>query len=149
MVELLQPTLLVALLGAIGVAIGRSRRYVLWIVVTVFVLVATFTAWWMFSGPVLSVVDPIQMMPLRVDLPRGVGPAETPVHWFVDYDAYSSDFQRQVVHRPTVIGHDLYLLGLVGVAGAAVARDRRRLVRAASAVVVVAGLAVQFSVSPW
>ena len=147
--ELLQPVLLVALMGAIGVAVGRSRRWLVWAVVTGFALVFTFTLWWVVRGLLPTAADPVQMMPLRIELPSSVGVADTPSHWLVEYDESTRTAVRQLVHQPTVVAHDLYLLGLVGVAGAAIARDRRTVVRAVSAAVAVAGLALQIAVSPW
>lgn len=146
--ELLQPILLVALLGAIGIAVGRSRRRVVWTVVTSFVLVVTLLAWWAVQGQVIAVVNPVQLAPLRIPLADGVLSSATPSDWLVDHEELIG-YHRQLVHQPTIVGHDVYLLGLIGIAGAAIARDRRRTVRAVSGIVVITGVIIQLAASPW
>ncbi len=147
--ELAQPTLLVALVGAVGVAVGRSRRWIAGSVVTVFVLFLTVVAWWVAQGPVLSIVSPVQTMPLRVALDAGVSAADTPPDWFVYYDDDERQLGWQYVHVATQAGHTIYLLGLVGLAGAALARDRRATMRTIAALVALLGVTIQLFVSPY
>jgi hypothetical protein len=124
--ELLQPALIVAVVGAAAVAIGRAvRRSGPPIVMGVVLLFLSGGAYWMWNSDPLYVSALMQVQPL-----------EFGTHEFV--------------HTPTVILHDLYLLGLLAVfSGLSLRnRSRRRLVAGGGSVVLVAVVA-QLVVSPF
>ena len=122
-VELLQPPLVVAVVGAAAIAIGR------WVVrpgpaavIGVVVLFLTGSAYWMWNAGYAYATALMQVHPLE------------------DLD---------VVHTPTVILHDLYLLGLIGLFAGLSLRGASRL-RLVMGGAVLAGLSVaaQLAVSP-
>jgi hypothetical protein len=149
--ELLQPALLVALAGVVGVVAGRAvQRTLLVIIVGAFVWFAVFLLYWVWNMPPMHALVPVQTMPLRVDL-RDVGLiSDTPPDWYVEYpNEYETEFTRDLVHMPTVALHNLYLVGLILVVGAAGARGRRRAVRSTGLGLVVAGVVGQLVASPF
>ncbi|TFH16993.1 MAG: hypothetical protein E4H05_06640 [Acidimicrobiales bacterium] len=120
---MLQPPLVVAVVGAAAIAIGR------WVVrpgpaavIGAVVLFLTGSAYWMWNSGYAYATALMQVHPLE------------------DLD---------VVHIPTVILHDLYLLGLIGLFAGLSLRgaSRPRLVMGGA---VLAGLSVgaQLAVSP-
>jgi hypothetical protein len=151
LLELLQPVLLVALAGAIGVVAGRAtHRTVLVVIAGVFVWMALFVLYWVWNTPPLHVVSLVQGMPLRVPL-EGVREMDSlPADWLVEYPTqYESNYVRELVHTPTIVLHDLYLIGLVMVVAAPVGRQHRRAVRLAGVGLAVIGVAGQLLVSPF
>ncbi len=149
--ELLQPTLLVALAGAVGVVAGRAtHRTVLVIIAGVFVWMLMFPLYWIWNSPPLHVLAPVQTMPLRVELHDVVSIDETPAGWYVEYpNDYGRTFARDLVHMPTVALHDLYLIGLILIVGAAAGRAHRHTLRMVGIGLAVAGVAGQLAVSPF
>ena len=88
--------------------------------------------------------------PLRVDLPDVHSISETPAGWHVVYpDQYNAEYARDLVHTPTVLYHNLFLLGLLMVVGASVGRSHRRTVRRGGIALAVAGVIAQLAVSPF
>ncbi len=147
--ELLQPVLLVALAGALGVAAGRTIRHtVIAVAIGVFVWTALFPASWVWNGPVFYPVAPVQTMPMAIRLPDVRRLTDTPVGWFVEAPTrYQRDFTHQRVHLPTVAFHDVYLVGLLLCASAGAAR-RTTVVRLGGLAVAVAAVLAQVAVSP-
>ena len=124
--ELAQPALSIAVLGTAAVAIGRGvRRSGPAIVVGMVLLFFTGGAYWLWNLEVVYTTALLQVQPLG----------------FAD---------AEVVHTPTVVLHDLYLLGLVALfCGLSLrARPRARLVGGGSAVAVAAVVA-QLVVAPF
>ncbi len=124
--ELLQPALTVAVVGAAAIAIGRAvRRSGPAIVIGMVLLFFTGGVYWMWnSGPFYSTAL-MQVQPL--DNETGI-----------------------VAHTPTVVLHDLYLVGMAALfSGLSLrARPRARLVGGGAAVAVAAVVA-QLVVSPF
>lgn len=124
--DLLQPPLVVAVVGAAGIAIGRAVR---WsapsIVIGLLVLFMGLGPWWLWNDRTVYATALMQVQPL--DFP-----------------------DRYVVHAPTVALHDLYLVGLIAVfSGLALrASPRGRLVGGGAAVALPAVVA-QLVVSPF
>ena len=149
--ELLQPALLIALAGAVGVVAGRAtHRTVLVIIAGVFVWMLMFPLYWIWNSPPLHVLVPVQIMPLRVELHDLVSIDATPAGWYVEYpNEYGRTFARDLVHLPTVALHDLYLIGLILIVGAAVGRAHRHTLRMLGIGLAVAGVAGQLAVSPF
>lgn len=148
--ELLQPVLLVVLAGALGLAVGRSRRgLVAGVVLAVVAWTALFPLYWVWNSDALYPAAPIQTMPLRVRLPFGQSIVDTPADWFVERPTrYTSRYTRTLVHPPTVALHHLYLCALIAVAAAGVSERRRLAIRCGGLAVAAVGVALQFAVSP-
>jgi hypothetical protein len=124
--ELAQPALTVAVIGAAAVAIGRAVRRSGPVMIIGLVLV--FFAggiYWLWNDRVAYATAVMQVQPMG----------------FVDL---------QEVHTPTVVFHDLYLVGMFALfCGLSLrARPRARLVGAGAAVAV-AAVAAQLAVAPF
>jgi hypothetical protein len=123
--ELLQPALVVAVVGAASMAVGRAVR---WtgpsIVVGMVLLFFSLGPYWLWNNDVLYPMTLVQVQPL------GSEPSAR-------------------VHIPTVILHDLYLLGLTAVfVGLSLRRPPRRRLVGAGAVIAIGAVVCQFVVSP-
>jgi hypothetical protein len=149
--ELLQPALAVALAGALGVVLGSTlRRPLIAILAGAFAWFVLFPAYWIWNTPPLHTIVPLQIMPLRVDLPDVVNMQDVPTGWYVEYpNEYSNVYVRDLVHAPTIALHSLYLVGLIMVVAADVARSSRRAVRIAGVLLAVSGVVAQLAVSPF
>lgn len=150
-VELLQPPLLVAFVGAAGVAAGRAgRRTAVPLIVGFVVWFVLFTVYWAWNSPGLHVFALLQTQPMSVDLPVDTDPNTLPADWLVDDPGQWSSWQRQFVHLPTVVWHNVYLVGLIVVSSGLALRggSARRLVTA-GAVLAAAGVIAQTLVSPY
>jgi hypothetical protein len=149
--ELLQPALVVALAGALGVVSGsKFRRPLIAIVTGAFTWFVLFPVYWIWNTPPLNSLVPLQIMPLRVDLPDVVTMSDAPVGWYVEYpNEYSKVYVRDLVHTPTIAFHIVYLVGLIMVVAASAARAHRRAVRTSGLLILVAGVVAQLAVSPF
>ena len=148
---MLQPPLLVALAGAAGVAAGRAVRHALTVIIVggVFLFFASGLYWAWNTRP-LHTIAVIQIQPMTVDLGPGIVAERLPTNWLADAPGqYDANWRRQLVHLPTVAGHNLYLLGLLGVASGLATRGFwvRRLV-IGGLIVAVAGVAFQLAIMP-
>lgn len=124
--ELAQPALTIAVIGAAAVALGRAvRRSGPAIVIGMVLLFLSGGVYWLWNGPVVYTTALMQVQPLGFD-------------------------NREVVHTPTVVLHDLYLLGMIALfCGLSLrARPRARLVGGGGAVAV-AAVATQLVVAPF
>ena len=124
---LLQPPLLVALAGAAGVAAGRAVRHALTVIILggVFWMFALM-GFWVWNTPPLHTIAVIQIQPMTVDLGPGIVAEQLPTNWLADApDQYEANWRRELVHLPTVAGHNVYLLGLLGVASGLAVRGHR------------------------
>jgi hypothetical protein len=124
--ELAQPALTVAAIGSAAVALGRAvQRSGPAIVVGMVLLFLTGGVYWLWNDRVVYTTALLQVQPLG----------------FVD---------PEEVHAPTVVLHDLYLLGLVALFCGLSLRTspRARLVGGGAAIAVVAVVA-QLAVSPF
>ena len=148
--ELLQPVILVAIAGAVGVGAGRLvKRTVLAIVVGVFAWTVLFPLAWVWNNDVSYPVALVQTMPLRVPLPEVRSFADTPAGWWVESPGrYHRDFGRQLVHQPTVLLHDVFLLGVLAAASATSLVRHRRVACAIGGLLIVVGVSGQWMVSP-
>jgi hypothetical protein len=149
-VELAQPVLIVAFVGAAGIAIGRSnaKRALTTSVIAGVALLTMFAGYWLWNIPPAHVITPVQTQPLFIELDTGTNVDQLPAAWFVELPDDGPPI-RQLVHRPTILGHDLYLLGLTALAvGLAVRGTRGRLVALAGAAFATAGIVAQVIVSP-
>lgn len=122
-VELLQPPLVIAVVGAAAIAIGRwVVRSGPAIVVGVVVLFASGSVYWMWNADYVFATALMQVHPLE------------------DLDA---------VHTPTVALHDAYLLGLVALfVGLSLRGAARRRLAFGGAGLAVLSVAAQLAVSP-
>ncbi len=124
--ELAQPALTIAVIGAAAVALGRAvRRSGPAMVIGMVLLFLSGGVYWLWNGPVVYATALMQVQPLGFD-------------------------NREVVHTPTVVLHDLYLLGMIALfCGLSLrARPRARLV-AGGAAVAVAAVVAQLAVAPF
>lgn len=124
--DLLQPPLVIAVIGAAGIAIGRAvRTSGPAIVVGLVVLFMGLGPWWLWNDRNVYTTALMQVQPL--DFP-----------------------DRYVVHLPTVALHDLYLLGLAALfSGLALrAAPRARLV-GGGALIAVFAVVGQLAVAPF
>ena len=124
--ELAQPALVVAVIGAAAVAVGRAvRRSGPAIVVGMVFLFFAIGVYWLWNDHFVYTTALVQVQPMGFD-------------------------RREVVHTPTVILHDLYLIGLAALfVGLSLRKGPRpRLVVGGVAVAVVAVVA-QLAVSPF
>ncbi len=124
--DLLQPPLVIAVIGAVGVAIGRAVRWTApAMTIGLLLLFMGLGPWWLWNDRWAYTTALMQVQPLE----------------FPD---------RYFVHAPTVALHDVYLVGLVALfSGLALrAHPRGRLVAAG---VLIAALAVgaQLAMSPF
>ena len=149
--ELLQPALAVALAGALGVVTGATlRRPLIAILAGAFAWFILFPAYWIWNTPPLNAIVPLQIMPLRVDLPDVSSIRDVPAGWHVVYpDQYNAKYARELVHTPTVLYHNLFLVGLLMIVGAAVGRSHRRTVRRGGIALALIGVVAQLAVSPY
>ncbi len=124
--ELAQPALTIAVIGAAAVALGRAvRRSGPAIVIGMVLLFLSGGVYWLWNDRVVYTTALMQVQPMGFD-------------------------DRAVVHTPTVVLHDLYLLGMIALfCGLSLrARPRARLV-AGGAAVAVAAVAAQLVVAPF
>lgn len=148
--ELVQPVLLVAIAGAVGVAAGRVvRRAVLAIVLGVFAWTALFPLAWIWNGEAMYPVALVQTMPLRVQLADVHTFGDTPAGWWVESPGpHHRHYGRQLVHQPTVLLHHVYLCGLLAIASAGSLGRGKAVVRVTGVALVVMGLIGQWAASP-
>lgn len=148
--ELAQPPLIVAFVGALGIAIGRIRpRAALTSALVAGALLFTmFPGSWVWNIPLVHVVTPVQTQPMIIELDAGTNVDQLPATWFVE-QSDDGELIRQLVHQPTILGHDLYLLGLAALAaGLAVRGTRRRRLAVAGTGLATVGVVVQLLFSP-
>lgn len=148
--ELLQPALVVAFVGALGISIGRAqaRRSLALVIIAGAALFTTFPGYWLWNAPPVHVVTPVQTQPLHIKLDAAADVDQLPNDWYVERNDNGRP-TRQVVHQPTILGHDLYLVGLTALAAGVAIRDRRgRRLAMVGAISAVAGIATQLIVSP-
>lgn len=146
-----QPPLLVALAGAAGVAAGRAVRHSATVIIAggAFWFVA-FGAYWAWNVQPLHVIAVIQTQPMSIDLGPGIVAEQLPANWLAHApDQYEAHWRRQLVHLPTVAGHNLYLLGLLGVAcGLAIRKLWGRQLAICGLAIAIAGVAFQLAIMP-
>jgi hypothetical protein len=149
--ELLQPALVVALAGALGVVTGSTfHRPLIAVLAGAFAWFVLFPAYWIWNIPPFNAIVPMQVMPLRVDLPDVSASRSTPPDWYVEYPTeYNADYVRDLVHQPTVLFHNMFLVGLIMVVGAAVGRRHQRVVRRTGIAIALFGVVAQLAVSPF
>ena len=121
--ELLQPALVVAVVGAGAVGVGRwVVRAGPAIVIGAFLLFATGSVYWMWNAPYAYAIALMQVQPLG---------------------------ELDVIHTPTAFLHDVYLIGLVVLfAGLALRGTTRRRLAAAGGGLAVLAAAAQLAVTP-
>jgi hypothetical protein len=156
--ELLQPALIVAFVGALGISIGRAkaRRSIALVMIAGAVLFTTFPGYWLWNIPPVHVITPVQTQPLNIELDPATDIDQLPADWYVERSEVGATTRqldhtptRQLVHQPTILGHDLYLVGLTALAaGLAVRHTRGRRIALSGATLAVAGVATQLIVSP-
>lgn len=148
--ELLQPTLIVAFVGALGISIGRARARLSTslVVIAGAVLFTMFPGYWLWNIPPVHVLAPVQTQPLFIELDAATDVDQLPADWLVEIPDDGAP-TRQLVHQPTVLGHDLYLVGIAALAaGLAIRRTRGRRLALSGTALAAAGIAAQFIVSP-
>ena len=116
--ELIQPVLLAALAVAVGAAVVHviRQRLVASIVLVVgwFLFGATY---WLFGGPVVRWLAPIQPQPMLVEVgPSDADPSTFPTSWLLTAPGEYQDYWARVVVSPAVAAwHDVYLVGVIAV----------------------------------
>ncbi|MFN0029033.1 MAG: hypothetical protein ACKV2O_17885 [Acidimicrobiales bacterium] len=155
--ELLQMPLVVAFVGALGIAIGRARPRlsISLVILSGAALFTMFPGYWLWNIPPAHVFTPVQTQPMFIDLDAATNIEQTPTAWFVEIPgtdertSHDDKPTRQLVHQPTIIAHDLYLIGLTAVlAGLAVRGTLGRRATWAGAALAVGGVVAQLLVSP-
>jgi hypothetical protein len=123
--ELIQPLLAVAVVGAAGVAIGRAiRRAGPAIALGMLVLFLGSGVYWVWNASPIYPAALLQVHPLE------------------------NEFSVEVVHQPTIVLHDLYLVGLLACCcGLAVRRHRWPLVLGGMGIAVLT-IAAQLAITP-
>lgn len=123
--ELALPVLVVALGAAAGVAAGRRwRRRSPIAILAGLVGFLQWGVYWAFQFVPLIYVSPVQASPVT----RWIAPASAvdlrfPASWWVERPAEFNEYWRRVyVDQPLVIGHGVYLAGLIALAVAAALR---------------------------
>lgn len=148
--ELIQPLLIVAFVGALGLAIGRARpRFAASIgIIAGAALFTMFPGLWLWNTPPMHVLAPVQGQPLKIELATPTDSNQIPADWFVAFTD-GAPTTRQLVHQPTILGHDLYLLGLTALAaGLAIRSSSGRRLALAGTAAAAAGVLTQLIVSP-
>lgn len=150
--ELVQPVLLAGLAVAVGAAAVHlvRRRLVASVVLALgwFLVGATY---WVFNGPVLRWLTPVQVQPVHVDIgPPDTDPTTFPSGWLLSAPGEFQDHWARVVVSPAMaLGHDVYLVGLIAVAVAVAVPGRTRRPLAAGGLVIgAAGVVLQWLVAP-
>ena len=150
--ELLQPVLLAAFAVTLGAALAHALRHPLGASIVAFVVWFLLgPTYWLSNGPVARWLTPVQVQPIPVD----VGPAETdpttfPSTWLLSTPGeYQEQWVRLVV-SPAVAGwHDVYLVGLALLLGAAAVPGRlRRPALLAGLLLAAVAVAMQRAVMP-
>jgi len=150
--EMLQPVLLAALAVAVGAAVVHvvRRRLAASILLVLgwFLLGPTY---WMFNGPVVTWLTPVQVQPTSVV----AGPAETdpttfPADWLLTGPGPYQDHWVRVVVSPAVAWwHLVYLVGLIALAVAVAVPGRLRAALVAGGLALaVTGVVLQWAVAP-
>ena len=124
--ELLQPALIVAVVGAAAVATGRAvRRSGPAIVIGMVLLFFSGGVYWLWNDDFVYTTALMQVQPIDVA-------------------------GREVVHTPTVMLHDLYLIGMAALFGGLSLRTRPRArLAGGGAAVAAAAVVAQLAVSPF
>lgn len=150
--ELLQLVLLAALAVAVGAAMVQVvRQRLAASIVLVFGWFLLGPTYWIFNGPVLTWLTPVQVQPSSVEIgPPESDPTAFPAHWLLSAPGQYQDHWARVVVSPALAWwHDLYLVGLVLlVLAVAVPGRARRPMAAAGLAVAVAGVLLQQAVAP-
>ena len=147
-VELMQPPLIIAVAGASGVALGRTfrKRALSMIAGSIFWFLA-FGLYWAWNIPGVHALTVVQPQPFRIELPSTTIPHLLPADWFVSRPNEYDGWQRMWVHLPTVVWHNVYLLGFAILwCGLAIRRARVALGGLGVAVI---GVVAQLIVSPF
>ena len=150
-VELMQPPLVIAVAGASGVGLGRTfRRLAPSMIAGSILWFLAFAFSWAWNNPGLHLVALVQTQPMPIDLPANTDPSLLPAGWFVTTPNEYDGWQRDWVHLPTVVWHNVYLLGLALVwSGLAIRETRGGRLALGGLGVAVGGVAAQLIVSPF
>lgn len=144
------------LLACLAVAVGAAAVHVLRqrLAASIVLSIGWFLAgatYWIFNGPVLRALAPVQVQPVYVDIgPPETDPLTFPADWLLSAPGEFQDHWARVVVSPALAWwHNAYLVGLVllAVAVAVPGRARRPLL-AAGAAIAVAGVLLQQAVTP-
>ena len=149
--ELVQPILIVAFVGAAGIAIGRLREKAALSIAIVAGAVGftMFPGYWLWNIPPVHSIALVQTQPMFIELDAATDLDQLPATWFVEVPDDGTAPTRQLVHQPTILGHTLYLIGLTALAvGLAVRRVRGRQLLSVGAALAVAGVVIQLLVNP-
>lgn len=146
--ELLQPVLLACVAVAAGAAVVHvlRRRLAAAIVLAVgWFVVGTY---WLFAGPVVRYLAPVQPQPLQVEIgPWDADPSSFPSTWLLSAPGEYQDHWARVVVSPAVAAwHDVYLVALVAVLVGVAVPSRIRPVLLIGGVALAAAAAVMQSV---
>lgn len=150
--ELLQPVLLAAFAVSLAAALAHVVRHRLAASIVAFVFWFLVCAtYWAVNGPVLRWLIPVQVQPVQVDVgPVATDPGTFPATWLLSVPGEHQDHWVRLVVSPALAGwHDVYLVALTVLLGAAAVpgRFRRPVVAAAVALAAVAVL-LQRAVMP-
>jgi hypothetical protein len=152
LVEMLQPPLLVALFGAAGVAAGAAtKRAAPVIVAGAVVWFMACTVYWAWQSNGLHLFALVQAQPMSIKLPAGTDPSALPTDWFASApNEFQTEWKHEIIHVPTVLWHNVYLLGLTGLCcGLALRWSLRPSIVAIGLAAAVVGVVGQIVVSPF
>jgi hypothetical protein len=150
--ELLQPVLLAGLAVSFAAALAHVVRHRLAASIVAFVVwFLVCGTYWLFNGPELRWLTPVQVQPISVAVaPVETDPGTFPATWLLSVPGEYQDHWARLVVSPALAGwHDVYLVALTVLLGAVAVpgRFRRHVVVAAAALAVVAVL-LQRAVMP-
>jgi hypothetical protein len=150
--ELLQPVVLAAFAVALGAALVQWLRHPL--AASVVAFVAWFLlgpTYWLFNTSVLQWLTPVQVQPVHVEVgPAATDPMSFPADWLLSVPGeYQEQWVRLVVSPALAAWHDVYLVALTVLLGAAVVPGRyRRAVVAGAVLLAAVAVLMQRSVMP-
>jgi hypothetical protein len=150
--ELLQPVLLAAFAVTLGAVLARLLRHPLAAsIVAAVIWFLVGATYWVFNGPVLRWLTPVQVLPVPVEVgPASTDPTTFPAEWLLSVPGEYQEQWIRLVVSPALAGwHDVYLVAVTALLGAAVVPGRfRRAVVAAAVLVGVGAVLMQHTVMP-
>jgi hypothetical protein len=150
--ELLQPVLLAAFAVSLGAALAHVLRHRLVASIVAFVMWFLLGAtYWMFNISVLAWLTPVQVQPVPLDVGSAdTDPSTFPTTWLLSVPGEYQDHWVRLVVSPSLAGwHDVYLVALTALLGAAAVPGRfRRLVVGAGLLLATGAVLMQHAVMP-
>ncbi len=150
--ELMQPVVLAGFAVALGAVIGLGLRPRLLASVFLFVYWLLVGTYWLWAGPGLRYLTPLQTQPVSVEVgSANANPSSFPSNWALSApNEWQSGWHRLIVSPELAAWHDVYVVGLtmVLVAVALGAPRVSRTLAAIGALAIVGGVTMQAIVGP-